>query len=282
MKFYIIDDDMGIVQNLKNIIVSADLGEVIGYTQNPDMAITEIAKLQPDITLVDFLMPGKDGLSVIEEVKHISSGTKFIMISQISDKQLISDAYSCGVEFFIQKPINIIEVKSVVEKVIESIRMQSLLKSIKNIMNTQPHTLQQEHEKQDMVSQSLENCRKILNELGIIGEKGSNDILGLVQYVLVSRKEYDKNTVSLYGQTVDTSEKIIRQRIRRALKKGMENIASLGVEDYCNPTFEAYANTLFDFAQVRMEMDLLRGKSSVGAKINVDKFISTLFLYLER
>lgn len=282
MKFYIIDDDMGIVQNLKNIIVSADLGEVIGYTQNPDMAITEIAKLQPDITLVDFLMPGKDGLSVIEEVKHISSGTKFIMISQISDKQLISDAYSCGVEFFIQKPINIIEVKSVVEKVIESIRMQSLLKSIKNIMNTQPHTLQQEHEKQDMVSQSLENCRKILNELGIIGEKGSNDILGLVQYVLVSRKEYDKNTVSLYGQTVDMSEKIIRQRIRRALKKGMENIASLGVEDYCNPTFEAYANTLFDFAQVRMEMDLLRGKSSVGAKINVDKFISTLFLYLER
>lgn len=282
MKFYIIDDDMGIVQNLKNIIVSADLGEVIGYTQNPDTAITEIAKLQPDITLVDFLMPGKDGLSVIEEVKHVSLGTKFIMISQISDKQLISDAYSCGVEFFIQKPINIIEVKSVVEKVIESIRMQSLLKSIKNIMNTQPHTLQQEHEKQDMVSQSLENCRKILNELGIIGEKGSNDILGLVQYVLVSRKEYDKNTVSLYGQTVDMSEKIIRQRIRRALKKGMENIASLGVEDYCNPTFEAYANTLFDFAQVRMEMDLLRGKSSVGAKINVDKFISTLFLYLER
>lgn len=40
---------------------------------------------------------------------------KCIMISQVSAKELISKAYSAGIDFFISKPINLIEVRSVLK-----------------------------------------------------------------------------------------------------------------------------------------------------------------------
>lgn len=38
------------------------------------------------------------------------------MISQVSAKELISKAYSAGIDFFISKPINLIEVRSDIKK----------------------------------------------------------------------------------------------------------------------------------------------------------------------
>lgn len=46
------------------------------------------------------------------------------MISQVKDNDLRQEAYKAGIEFFINKPINIIEVKSVVKRVTDTIEMQ--------------------------------------------------------------------------------------------------------------------------------------------------------------
>lgn len=49
MKYYIVDDEIGTVKTLENIVESRDLGEVIGYATDPEKAIGEILALQPDI-----------------------------------------------------------------------------------------------------------------------------------------------------------------------------------------------------------------------------------------
>lgn len=43
------------------------------------------------------------------------------MISQVSDTDLITEAYNLGIEFFINKPINIIEVEKVANKVAQKL-----------------------------------------------------------------------------------------------------------------------------------------------------------------
>lgn len=48
------------------------------------------------------------------------------MISQVKDNDLRQEAYKAGIEFFINKPINIIEVKSVVKRVTDTIEMQKI------------------------------------------------------------------------------------------------------------------------------------------------------------
>ena len=80
---------------------------------------------------------------------------------------------------------------------------------------------------------------------------------------------------------LSSNPKAMEQRIRRTINKGLSNIANLGIEDYLNETYVKYSNTLFDFDQVRLEMEYIRGKKSAGGKINIKKFMDNLILLAE-
>ena len=73
-----------------------------------------------------------------------------------------------------------------------------------------------------------------------------------------------------------SSPQAMEQRIRRAANAGMVNLANLGIEDYANDTFTEYAGTLYNFEQVRKEMDYIRGRSSTHGKISVKRFLYAL------
>ncbi len=75
---------------------------------------------KPDIVIVDLLMPRKDGLTLVREYKSKYPHIQYIMLSQVSSKDMIAKAYENGIEFYISKPINAVEVKSVLKKVINS------------------------------------------------------------------------------------------------------------------------------------------------------------------
>lgn len=48
MKYYIVDDEIGTVKTLENIVESRDLGEVIGYATDPEKAIRRDFGAAPD------------------------------------------------------------------------------------------------------------------------------------------------------------------------------------------------------------------------------------------
>ena len=110
MRIYIAEDDPSVIGVLEDILESSALGRVCGASEEgaPD----------PERIMVDLLMPGRDGIQLVRELKELGSRAKFVMISQVSAKELIAKAYQAGVEFFIQKPINLIEVRQVVGNVI--------------------------------------------------------------------------------------------------------------------------------------------------------------------
>ena len=62
LRYYIIDDDMASRRMLEKVIVEGDLGMVIGDAESGVKAISPVLSLQPDIVLVDLLMPGWMGL----------------------------------------------------------------------------------------------------------------------------------------------------------------------------------------------------------------------------
>ena len=135
MFYYIVDDDEVFRSMLSQIIEDGDLGEVIGESE--DGAFIEADQLnfkKVDILFIDLLMPMRDG---IETVRHIASSFtgKIIMISQVESKQLIGEAYTLGVEYYITKPLNKIEVMSVVRKVMERIRLERSIHDIQKSLN---------------------------------------------------------------------------------------------------------------------------------------------------
>lgn len=280
MKFYLIDDDRNIQHILKIIIRDRNLGEICGTALNAADALEDLAYESPDVVIVDLLMPVMDGITFVKRAKALYPALTFVMLSQVSAKDMISSAYESGIEFFIQKPINSIEVETVLKKVCKNISMRRTLSKMQHIFmddmkdvfgeKTVPHTEKKIH---------IQKVEDILQKLGIIGEIGSRDIISIVDYMITHRDTVaDATLTELCGKFSD-NPKSMEQRIRRTASAAMINLANLGIEDYSNDTFIEYSNTLFNFEQVRREMDFIRGKTDKGGNVKIRNFLNALVSY---
>lgn len=276
MKFYILDDLLGSVKVMANIIESSNLGEIIGTSTSSEKGVSEILAKNPDIVLVDLLMPEKDGITVVNEVHAVNPDISFIMVSQVVDKNMISDAYNAGIEFFITKPNNRIEIENVIKRVIEKKQMETVLSGIRSVMG-QPAPVSQKPSSEKSNEEFISRVKKILGSVGMLGESGTKDIINVCTFLDRNNQNYDsKSTLNDYAEYLGEDPKIVKQRIRRAIKRGLTNVASLGIEDYYSDSFDEYSHTLFNFDTVRMEMDLLRGKSQYGGRPTIDRFFEGL------
>ncbi|MBE6894284.1 MAG: response regulator [Ruminococcaceae bacterium] len=280
MRIYIIEDDISIINILEDIIETHDLGEICGDCGGNVPDIASVLRAKPDVVLVDFLMPVMDGASFVAELRKFNSSIKCIMISQVSSKDLVSKAYMAGVDFFISKPINLIEIKSVLGNVRQQIENQRTLDNIRNMFVA--GNVQTEHTPLQTEDEYSRKLRIILNKLGISGEKGSADIVKICEYLKNNSADVASVSVGQMCEAVSDSPKSVEQRIRRAIAAGMTNISHMGIEDFMNETFVAFSATLFSFEEVRSEMDFIRGKAKFGGKVSIKKFIDGLMLEADR
>lgn len=278
MRIYIVEDDISIISILEDIIETHNLGEICGDCGGEVANISDILRCKPDVVLVDFFMPVMDGVEVVNEIRKLNSSIKFIMISQVSSKELIGKAYTAGINFFIQKPINLIEVKSVLGNLKTQIENERTLENIRKMFVSNV-PLQIEPAIEDEYSKKI---RMILSHIGMSGEKGCGDIISICEYLHHNNIPVSQISVSQMCEAVSNSPKNMEQRVRRAIAAGMNNIAHMGIEDFMNETFMRYSSTLFSFEDVRSEMDHIRGKSPYSGKISIKKFIDGLMLEADR
>ncbi|MBF4692741.1 response regulator [Fusibacter sp. Q10-2] len=283
MKIYIVDDDISVIKMLEEIILDEVLGELIGSSLSSKKALEEIPILKPDIILLDLLMPEVDGTTLVEILKEQECQSKFIMISQVSSKKIIGEAYERGITFYISKPVNKREVATVIRNVTDNIMIEQNLDKIKKVLNFDSHN-QPTVSPSSVTGQqdSLEKKIKVIfSRLGILGESGCDEMIKLCKYIKEGKISLTSNKLKDISNEISDNPKAMEQRIRRAINRGLSNIASLGIEDYLNEVFVKYSNTLFDFEQVRLEMEYLRGKKAYGGKINIKKFIDNLILLVD-
>lgn len=277
MNIFIVEDDSNITRLLEKIIKDRELGTLLGYANDGINGLMEIQSLKPDIVLVDLLMPGKDGISLVREAKNTYPNIQFIMISQVSSKDMIGKAYQSGIEYFISKPINAIEVESVIHKVQDKINMNRKLDQIQSLFIKDNN--KQVEEKS---SARVEGVRSVMQRIGIAGEAGSQDIIDITKYLIDTKQSMSDFTVKELCSKFTNKVKSMEQRIRRTATVGMINLANLGIEDYMNEIFTEYSNGLYNFEQIKIEMDYIRGKSKKRGKVNLKKFIDGIVFYSNR
>ena len=262
MKFYFVDDDKNIRTILKILVTERNLGECCGSSGNGDDALEDVAALHPDIIIVDLLMPDMDGISFVEKARKISPESACIMLSQVASKDLIAKAYESGIEFFIQKPLNAIEVESVIRNVLKTLSMHRTIGKVQSLFETE---FSENGRQSDNPSPQSENFQSrltnVLQKLGIIGELGSKDIITLITWLHDRSEPLEQQTLGRLLSQFSENPKSVEQRIRRAASTGLVNLAHLGLEDYSNDVFTEFSNTLYNFEQVRREMDYIRRKS---------------------
>ncbi len=295
MRFFLVDDDESVRAMLADIIEDGDFGSIEGEASDGS-EITDsllIAK-NIDILIIDLLMPKRDGIETIRHIRPAYQG-KIVMISQVEIKELIGEAFSLGIEYYIMKPINRLEVVGVLTKVKERILLE---KSIQNIQQSlyQLNNTSIQMPDSNLSIQSSSNiaatAKYKLLDLGILCEGGHKDLLDILEILKQQELEgkigipplkdlFEEVALKRLGFKDQKEAKASEQRVRRALHQSLEHIASLGIDDYSNPTFEQYASTYFDFPQVRLKMLELEGKQpeeNGHARINIKKFIQVLYM----
>ena len=280
MRIYIVEDDISVINILEDIIENYDLGEICGDCGGNVPDVSDILRSQPDVVLVDFLMPVIDGVELVSQLRRVNSTIKCIMISQVSSKDLIAKAYSSGIDFFISKPINLIEVQTILKNVSQQIENERMLSNIRNMFTAPAQNVAQPDA--PVESEYSKKLRIILSRVGMSGEKGSEDIIKICMHLKENKISVSGISVGQMCEAISDSPKSMEQRIRRAIASGMNNIAHMGIEDFMNETFMRYSATLFSFEDVRSEMDYIRGKSRYSGKISIKKFIDGLMLEADR
>ena len=196
MKIYLIDDDPNILNFLKLIIQAKKLGEICGICTSPVDALEDLKYIKPDIVVIDLLMPGMDGISFVRKTAPELQDAAYIMLSQVSNKDMISSAYEAGIEFFIQKPINAIEVESVLTRVSQSLAMKRTLNSMQSLfMNQMQDIMPKTASAAPKEAVHIQKTKDILQRLGIIGEIGSKDIINVVDYMITHRETASEMTL---------------------------------------------------------------------------------------
>ncbi len=102
-KVLIVDDDND-TTDLMKIILSPNDFEVV--TANTGMEGIELArKYNPDVMVIDLLMPGMDGLMVCKEIRKFSS-VPILVLSAVGKPGIAEQALNEGADDYLVKPMN--------------------------------------------------------------------------------------------------------------------------------------------------------------------------------
>lgn len=270
----IIDDDPSIVKMLSMITETNNLGNVIMTLSSGEHAVDEILFAKPDIVLIDLLLPVLDGIKIISNSKSKGFTGKFIMISQVEDDNMISNAYGEGTLFYISKPINSNEVSSIIREVSRVIDLENSVSMIQDALKTfGANSPLIQNSKVSLDSK----INLVFNDLGISSESCADDLKLVIKEIIKQReirRDSSYHLQSIYETiSMNSNTRTFEQRIRRIIIKAFMNIAELGHSDYYDPTFSEYSTLLFDIKQIKIEIRRIDDDSKEKGKTNVKKFL---------
>lgn len=115
-KVMVLDDNREFVMLLKDYINLQEDMEVVTYAYDGTTAIKSIKETNPDVLLLDIIMPEKDGLTVLEEMskEHDFKMPLVIVMSSIGQERITQKAISLGAMYYVVKPF---DMKSLTERV---------------------------------------------------------------------------------------------------------------------------------------------------------------------
>ncbi|MGB9586000.1 MAG: response regulator transcription factor [Anaerolineales bacterium] len=102
-KLLIIDDDPALCDSLSLLLEPQDF--IVYSTTSGTEGIRLCREIQPDVIILDLLMPGVDGWDVARQIRQFSA-VPIIVLSAVSKPDLIAKALDEGIDDYLIKPIS--------------------------------------------------------------------------------------------------------------------------------------------------------------------------------
>ena len=218
----IADDNADFAKTLVNYLEKEEDMEVIGIAKNGKEACDMVVNTQPDVLLLDVIMPYLDGIGVLEYINSTEMTKKpmCIMLSAVGQAKITQTAISLGAEYYVVKPFDI----------------EVLIKRIKEIKNYKPTTAQncysnretkipyidisENNKKDEEVLEAL--VTNIIHELGVPAHiKGYQYLREAIRMVIKDIDIINQITKQLYPE-IAMKFKTTPSRVERAIRHAIE------------------------------------------------------------
>jgi len=113
-----VDDEIEFLQ--PHILFLREKNFTVETATNADDALVIIKQKNINLVLLDEMMPGKDGLVALGEIKNIKPGLPVIMITKNEEESLMEDAIGSKIDDYLTKPVNPSQILMACKKFLES------------------------------------------------------------------------------------------------------------------------------------------------------------------
>ena len=221
----IVDDNPMILNKLDEVISSEAGLSVIGRADNGKDAIDMIKDTQPDVVLLDLVMPQMDGITVVENIKKKTSMLKnpaFIILSAVGGEQMTEEAFQAGANYFLMKPFDkdilVNKIRRIGKRPVRPVPGKVLEAPLKAATPEEAAMNREEYMKEHLET----DITKMLHELGIPAHiKGYQYLRDAISMVVRDREMMEAVTKILYPEIAKknyTSSSRVERAIRHAIE----------------------------------------------------------------
>ena len=137
VKILIVDDDPSILKNLQEILSLE--GYKVYTAENGKDALKKLFEIEPDIMLIDFLIPEIDGISLCKIIKNNPETVDIgvILITAANDLNTRVKGLASGADDFLNKPFFIPELKARIISLSKMKKYRDFLKNYQNVLENE-------------------------------------------------------------------------------------------------------------------------------------------------
>src|SRR5262245_1801072 len=126
----VVDDDSSVRSYLSAFLTSC--GYDVECAESGDQAVARVTSgFVPSLIMLDIVMPGINGIEVLERIKQTNSSIPVIILSAVGQTKTAVDAMKMGAADFLVKPFEEQELELAIENVVEKQKLKEEVKTLK-------------------------------------------------------------------------------------------------------------------------------------------------------
>lgn len=106
IKVLIVDDHQVVRQGLRTFLELQEDIVVVGEATDGEMGVELVRQKQPDVVLMDLVMPRLDGIAATRQVKALAAGTKVIALTSFTEDDKVFPAIQAGASSYLLKDVS--------------------------------------------------------------------------------------------------------------------------------------------------------------------------------
>ena len=118
-RLFVVEDQPPMLRGLLKALGTFEELEIAGSAQSGEEALEAIARLSPDLVLLDLELPGIDGIEVTRRVKALARPTEVLILTSFDDEERVYRCIQAGASGYLVKRVGPEKIRSAIRDVLD-------------------------------------------------------------------------------------------------------------------------------------------------------------------